>query len=425
MTTDKAQLTPNDVQDFTLYRGGAIAGFAEVSPTGEGEARPGTVAVTGGRVVDAGPTAEMDRKYAGDARRTVDLPGRLLLPGMVNAHTHLELTTIGPQPYGGDFIGWVAMLREHWPGEGEPFAKQPDESWFAKAAAKGSSQSMDAGVQAVGDITRFEGVVDARCESQLAGVSFIELFGMGPPWDTEALARLAEPADGFQPHAPYSAGPSVFDAACSTGRPVSCHLAETLDELRFIAEGDGPFLDLLQSLGKWSPDFAEHFGQGLSPVRYLEPCLRRAPWVLAHCNYVSDDDIALLAETNASVAYCPIASEYFGHGISGGGHRYRDMLDAGVNVCLGTDSIVCQPANEPQPLGILPQMRRLYQRDQTDPSLLLQMATAHGQRALQLDGGITRIAAVPFDRHDESDALTQVLQHHDPVQSLTLAESPS
>ncbi|MBB6431553.1 amidohydrolase family protein [Algisphaera agarilytica] len=434
MNRSEPEPSGSPFEDVTLIRAGAIAGFdasativstiPEAFPEAHrraANARPAAILVSAGRVAIAGEP-NVICGFAGDRPpRVIDLPDRLVMPGFINVHAHLELTSIGPQPYGGDFVGWVAMLREHWPGEGEAFAKSPDPEWFAAAAALGAEQSRAAGVQAIGDITRFDAVAEARRAGGLDGVSFIELFGMGTPWDAEALARLGEPADGFQPHAPYSAGPALFDAACASGRPVSCHLAETHDERRFIAEGDGPFLDLLQSLGKWSPDFASRYGDGLSPVRWMEPYLRRAPWLLAHCNYVSDDDIALLAETGASVAYCPIASEYFGHD----NHRYREMLDAGVNVCLGTDSIVCQPANEPQPLGILPQMRRLYQRDQTDPALLLRMATAHGRQALQLDGKLTCLATAPFDPDDETDALTQVLQRQDPVQALALNEFSS
>jgi len=419
-----------DGDEIALIRAGAIAGFASHVITSREDgmdfdidghlraanARPGGALIGGGQVLWAGDPQLLEGLVRHNLTRVIDLPNHLILPGLINAHTHLELTTIGPQPYGGDFIGWVKMLRKHTPAAGESFNETPSESWFAAAAAEGARQSKAAGVQAVGDITRFDAVAEAWRGAGLDGVSFIEVLGMGPPWDAQARDRLDQPADGFQPHAPYSAGPALFDAACDTGLPVSCHLAETEDEARFIAEGDGPFLELLQALGKWSPDFATHYGGGRSPVQWMAPYLRRAPWVLAHCNYVDDDDIALLAAADASVAYCPIASEYFGHT----NHRYRDMLDAGVNVCLGTDSIVCQPPPEvePQPLGILPQMRRLYQRDRTDPALLLQMATTHGQAALQLGGRVTRLVSAPFDSSDPTDPLTQVLLRNDPVESL-------
>lgn len=414
-----------DGDEIALIRAGAIAGFENHVITSRPDgtefdinghlhaahARPGGVLIGAGQVLWAGDPRLLAGMMRHNLTRVIDLPDRLILPGLVNAHAHLELTAIGPQPYGGDFVGWVKMLRERMPSTA---------SGLARAAARGATQAKAAGVVAVGDIARCDAVAEARREASLAGISFIEVLGMGPPWDDEALATIAhaKPADGLQPHAPYSAGPGVFDAACASGLPVSCHLAETLDEARFIDQGDGPFLELLQALGKWSPDFASHYGHGQSPVQWMEPYLRRVPWLLAHCNYVSDDDLALLAATDASVAYCPIASEYFGHHASGGDHRYRDMLDAGINVCLGTDSIVCQPAHEAQPLGILPQMRRLYQRDQTDPALLLEMATTHGRRALQLDDRLTRLAAAAFDPDDATDPLQQVLLRTDSVESL-------
>lgn len=404
---------------ITLICAGATAGFDALGP----DARPGAVAVAGGKIIAAGPTSDLQRRYLADASAVADRPGELLLPGMVNAHAHLQLTSIGPQPYTGDFVSWVEMLRRHWPGDGEPFAKQPSESWFVAAVRDGAQQSLVAGVQAVGDIIRFDVEAKAQRDAELDGVSFLELFGHGPPFDDAALARLASPAEGFQPHAPYSAGPAVFAAAAASGRPVSTHLAETHDELEFVATGRGAFLDLLKAPPpKWSDEFTANYDAGLSPVQWMETYLRQTPWLLAHCNYVSDDDITLLAETGASVAYCPIASEYFGHHRSGKTHRYRDMVAAGVNVCIGTDSIVCQPATEvePQPLGILPQMRRLYQRDATDPALLLRMATTHGRRALQLGPEVTRLAAAAFDPQDDTDALTQVLRNRAPVQGIGL-----
>ncbi|MEM8737323.1 MAG: amidohydrolase family protein [Planctomycetota bacterium] len=436
-----------------LIRAGAVCGFP-----GPGDcARPGGVVATGGRVVAAGPTAELERAHRGAVARVIDWPHRVVLPGMVNAHAHLQLTAIGPQPYTGDFISWVEMLRRHWPGDAPPFEKSPDETWFVAAVGAGARQSLDAGVEAVGDITQFEREAQARRDAGLDGISFVELFGHGPPFDRAALARLETRAEGFQPHAPYSAGPAVFAAAAASGRPVSCHLAETLDEDAFVRGLGGPFLDLLRAPPtRWSDTFAGNYGHGQSPVRWMEPYLRRARWLLAHCNYVDDDDLTLLAETGASVAYCPVASEYFGHGgaasetaasgvaatgvaatgvaasepvASGGGggvgHRYREMLEAGINVCLGTDSIVCQPAGEPQPLGILPQMRRLYRRDRADPALLLAMATTHGRRALGLDDTVRRLATVVFDPGDPVEPLVQVLRGDGRVGAVDLRALPA
>jgi cytosine/adenosine deaminase-related metal-dependent hydrolase len=401
-----------------LIRAAAVVGFGSWGP----DARPGALVVHGGKVVEAGPAEPLQRRHAVEPDRIEDHPDRVLLPGLINAHVHLELTGIGPQPYGEDFIIWVLQIRR-------VTAEWSTDDYVA-SARRGAAAARAAGTEAVGDIAGSDATAAVRPAGGLGGVSYLEMFGMGPPWDEAGRSRLADPgeADGFHPHAPYSAGPGLFEAASASGLPVSCHLAETRDEATFVAEGGGPFFELLQRLGKWSPEFASAYGQGLSPVRWMEPYLRQAPWLLAHCNYVEDDDLALLAETGASVAYCPVASDYFGHhpsgGGGGGGHRYRDMLDAGINVCLGTDSVLCQPPDEPQPLGILPQMRHLHRRDGTDPATLLRMATTNGRRALGLGEDVTRLASVPIDPDDATDPLTQALRRNDPATAIECNDEP-
>ncbi len=396
-----------------------ICYHAAAVTTSDGQThRPGVLVAAGGHTLWLGPAAAVPDALAAAAGH-VHLPDRLILPELVNAHAHLELSAIGPQPYTGDFVSWVAMLREHWPGEGDPFAKQPDEGWFENAARLGARVSRAGGVMAVGDICRSPRTCAAWRSEGLAGVGFIELFGLGGPWDDQALAKCAEGREGLQPHAPYSAGPRLYDAASRSGRPVCTHLAETLDEAAFVAGAQGPFRRFLESIGKWDDAFAPAYQRGLTPVGWMKPYLEIAPWLVAHCNYVSEEDIAILAATGTSVAYCPIASEYFGHPLAGHRpHAYRDMLAAGVNVCLGTDSIVCQPPDEAQPLSVLPQMRRLYERDGTDPHTLLRMATTHGRRALGLPEADTTFCMTPIDPHDDTDPLKQALTGRHPLEPL-------
>jgi cytosine/adenosine deaminase-related metal-dependent hydrolase len=129
---------------------------------------------------------------------------------------------------------------------------------------------------------------------------------------------------------------------------------------------------------------------------------------------VTDADIELLARTGASVAYCPRASEYFGHRL----HRYMEMLEAGVNVCLGTDSIICHGT-----LSIVDEMRRLHRRDKADPHMLLAMATTRGAAALGLDhaqatltpGAPARLVAIGYDPTEPAEALRQVLRSRKPA----------
>lgn len=384
-------------------------------------AQRGAVVVDDGRVIFAGPAEAVDGALLSDAV-VVDRQDCLLLPAMVNAHTHLELTSIGPQPYdpAGGFVGWVKMLREKM----APTAEDLESS-----AANAALSVVKAGVQAVGDITQERDEPRGTLnDANLFGQAYIELFGLGLPFDQSALETIARTDHAVQPHAPYSAGPAVYEAAARSGRPVCTHLAETQEEIDFVSRRQGTHLDFLKSIGKWDEAFAKYYGNNLSPIQWMQPYLERVAsdggWLVAHCNYVSDEDIAILANTNTSVAYCPIASEYFGHN----SHRYLDMLKAGINVCLGTDSIVCAMPNDPQPLGLLSAMRRLYERDQTDPDTLLAMATTNGAKALRLDetvatlqpGAPGRFACIPIDRESPTDPLVQALKGQESAEGLSL-----
>ncbi|MEX0885364.1 MAG: amidohydrolase family protein, partial [Phycisphaeraceae bacterium] len=236
---------------------------------------------------------------------------------------------------------------------------------------------------------------------------------------------------GIAPHAPYSAGRALYDAVTRLSQRhiyrLTTHLAESPEERQFLETASGPLVDLLKKLGKWSDGLAAQLkadDDAGHPVDWLEHALKHGRWLAAHCNYVDDDHIDILKRTGTSVVYCPLASAYLGHEK----HRYRDMLDAGVNVALGTDSILCQGWGEStdQPLGILPQMRHLYRRDGADPALLLAMATVNGRRALDFNaadatlhrGGPASFTAIPIDPRDRTDPLTQALESDAPASLL-------
>lgn len=375
------------------------------------------------RIVDVGPPDAMRARYA--SADTLALGGTLIVPAMVNAHAHLDLTALGRRPMTGDFIDWVDMVMR----------ERPQSSEAIRAAVRdGLTQSAQAGVGWIGDIAGSDAAVEARWiggdGAWPGGVSFLECFGIGRAADDaarrawqryEALASQCERAVvGLQPHAPYSAGDALYEML-SAHREIgaSTHLAETAEENEFVQDATGPFASLLQRLGKWDDTIRGH---GVSAVGRLRRWLEDRPWVVAHGNYVDDADLDLLSRCPVSIAYCPVASEYFGHR----DHRYRDMLEAGINVCLGTDSIVCQRPDAAQPLGIVDQMRRLHELDGTDPWRLLAMATTNGAKALGLEEGCgtlrrgapARLVALQFDARDATDPLTQVLRNNHPARAL-------
>ncbi|NJL32318.1 MAG: amidohydrolase family protein [Phycisphaerales bacterium] len=373
----------------------------------------------------------------GENTRILKLPDRLIMPALVNTHAHLDLTHLGPQPYTGDFIEWLSRITELRLGG------QTSEC-IAESVTEGLRLSHEQGVGYLGDIAGSVDAVLARHEAtmRLPGVSYFECFGVGHRQVDgyiallKALNHLPDSMNGFSlgisPHAPYTAGLSLYLAvtrlALDKGYALSTHLAESPAEIDFTRDLAGPFVDRRKQLNKWDDTLAP---SGLHPIDWLEPALRQKPWLIAHANITDPSHHRLLDAAQTSVAYCPRASSYFGFPPQGE-HPYKAMLQAGVNVCLGTDSILCQPASDKvnQPHSILEQMRYLYQRDHTDPQLLLRMATVNGIQALGLPsnfatlkpGAPARLIQVRFNPDDPLDVLTQVLtntEHVSPVAELT------
>lgn len=406
----------------TLYLPAAIQDAAGIA------ARPGAVLVRDGRIVAAGRPDELPAGLTAAAKR-IELPDRLLLPAMVNAHAHLDLTDLGPRPYDGDFTGWLKTV-----AAGRPATP----AQLDAAVGRGAAMSRAAGVGWIADLAYHPDAITARLRSGMPGISYLEVFGLGGRQKAridelhQRLARLSGHTPvaghekgivvGISPHAPYTAGLDILAAATELGRtrgyPLCIHAAETLEELSFLRDGSGMYADHARHYQCTDDDIAAAV-TGRHSLDHLEPYLKLTRWLLAHCNYVDDRHLDLLVRTGTSVVYCPIASDYFGHR----GHRYRDMLAAGVNVCLGTDSIVCQPPDQAQPMSMLAQMRHLYRRDGFDAVALLAMATTAGLRAMGFDpreatlraGAPATFGAVRIDPGDITDPLVQTLSNDEPI----------
>jgi len=340
---------------------------------------------------------------AAAAAKTVSLWDEVLIPGLVNAHTHLDLTAIGPRPYSpeGGFVGWIDLVRAGRAGMTPEDVRQ--------SVRRGIELLRAGGVVAAGDIAgagRPEPLEELRSSGHM-GVSYAEFFGVGARQEQgiQGIRRALDAEQnagnesggvklGLQPHAPYSAGPMVYrDAArhCQTsGVPLCTHGAETIEEHEFIAKATGPLRQLLDRLGLWDELVTRDVGHGSTPVAHLAACLDGAPCLVAHVNDCSDDDIQVLLDAKFTVAYCPRASSYFGHPEALGPHRYRDMMAAGIRVVLGTDSILNIPASEADRLTPLDDARLLFRRDQVPGQTLLRMMTTDAAVALHLDPGLFR-----------------------------------
>jgi cytosine/adenosine deaminase-related metal-dependent hydrolase len=356
------------------------------------------------RVLAVGPPGEVGRHPAAAESVAVPLPEEVLIPGLVNAHTHLDLTHVGsvePDPAGG-FAAFARLVMSR---------RHTDPERIAGSVRRGIELSLAGGTVAVGDIAGCPSggptLVPWKVgqESGLLGVSFLEFFGIGRGTEA-ARSRVAGVLDqwrsegagrpgwrlGLQPHAPYTVALEMYRWAAGEGArlglPLSTHLAESPQEHEFVAEGRGPLRELLEGLGIWDGSVAGEVGHGRHPVEHLREVLGSVRMLVAHVNDADDGVIRALASTGTSVAYCPRSSAYFRAGAAFGGHRYREMLAAGVNVCLGTDSIINLPECAGDParggMSVLDEMRLLHERDGAEAGVLLRMGTVHGARALGL-----------------------------------------
>jgi len=356
----------------TLFRAAAILDAAGT------HAAPGALLMDGHTVIAAGAPETVGTPADADV---VNLPpGSVMIPALVNAHTHLDLTNIGPKPHEGTFVEWIRMiLRERG---------VVDDAAIAAAVRGGVQLLRRGGTALAGDIAGVGSAVPLQTqrEAGMPGVSFMEFFGLGERQNA-AIEQMKTAVDnasrfargvalGVQPHAPYSCGPRVYAAAAKLGLPLATHLAETSEEVDFTTFGGGAFADFLRDLGLW------HEGidvLGAHPVAGVLSAVDNLSILAVHVNYLADEQLEMLARGRAHVIYCPRASAYFGHA----GHRYQEMASAGINVALGTDSIIC--LDTPERISVLDEMRLLRQRDGVAIEHLLRMATTNGARALGFD----------------------------------------
>jgi cytosine/adenosine deaminase-related metal-dependent hydrolase len=252
------------------------------------------------------------------------------------------------------------------------------------------SEARAFGTAIVGDISNTLVTVEPLLRSALAGVVFYELIRFNPA-DAAAvvnqacrqLARL--PANdrvrlSLAAHAPYSVAPLVFqEIRRAVDRdpfaPCSVHLSESEEEVRFVQSGDGPWRELLEELGAWSPDW---IAPGVSPVQYLDECGFLAPRVLAvHGVRMTADDRARLAARDVTLVTCPRSNAHTGAGAP----PLEAFYASGVRVAIGTDSLASAPD-----LNVFAELATMRALAPSVPaSALLDSATRQGARALGFD----------------------------------------
>ncbi len=309
-----------------------------------------------------------------------DLGNVAILPGLVNAHAHLEFSGLS-EPLGTPgmgFVDWMRLIIER-------FRQQRGAA--GESVQRGLRECVCSGTTTLGEIAQPGWPAEAFDGIGLEATVFLELIA--PTTDRVApLLELApqhiEAADpskpwhpGLSPHAPYSVLPQLFDAAVSLSAagcvPLAFHLAESREELQLLRWGSGPFRDLFEELGTCDPGL---FARGTRPLDYLHKLAAAHRALIIHGNYLRDVEIAFLAEQagRMSVVYCPRTHAYFAHDA----YPLEEMLAAGVTVALGTDSRASSPD-----LSLLAEIRFLTRRyPAVGRDVVLRLGTLDGARAL-------------------------------------------
>jgi cytosine/adenosine deaminase-related metal-dependent hydrolase len=316
-----------------------------------------------------------------------DLGDAIILPGLVNAHTHLEFSDLDrPLPAGGGLPAWiervVAMRRSR------AAAGVDDTARLRAAVASGLEQSAAAGVTAIGEI--------ATASHPLVGQAgplvrvFREALGLVPVAMAAArstvvrdLARMNSEGTctGISPHAPYSVaeslGRQVIGEAVRRQLPVMMHLAESRDEADLLATGGGAFRTLLEQLGAWQPGTPPRL---LSLADWITLLARAPRGVVVHGTFLPEDQAALSRLARHRDRLCVVVCPRTTLAISGRLPPVEAFLAAGIRVAIGTDSRASNPD-----LSVLAECRTLVDVGVVSPREALTMATRQGAWALAFE----------------------------------------
>jgi len=289
-----------------------------------------------GRIVAVGPHPHIPTPPGAETREFND---GMLVPGLVNCHTHLEMTHLAGQNAEPEFAKWIRRVRElkdATPPEG-----------FEEAAVAGVKDCWARGVTCIAETGSTGAVMRALHDLGGRGIVYQEVFGPDPSQLATSMAELeaavarlrglatAQLRLGVSPHAPYTVSAPLYEAVAAFARreqlPVAVHLAESKEETAFLRDGTGPFAEAHRARGIPVQSHA------LSPVQYLLERGVLHPGVLCvHCVQVHASDVAILAVAGAAIAHCPRSNSAHGHGSA----PLAAFRTAGLRVGLGTDSVV-------------------------------------------------------------------------------------
>ena len=354
----------------------------------------GALLVDGGRIIAVDAFSHLRAAFPG--AKVIDFGDAALLPPMVNAHTHLELSSFADWAVTADepelprnFVDWILWLVR-------VRRSIAAENLYASLAA-GLNASLLAGTGAVGDICTGLDTVAAYQSSPLLGRVFVEVLGHDPALVAGRLAAISTLLEhrpgpaldwGLAPHAPYtlssSAADQVFAFADRKALQCSLHLAESADETAFLLNGSGAIAEKLYAAAKWNPKVDDV--PGCRPVAaFCRPGRLRQGDLAVHAVQVDAAEIDLLKQAGCSVVLCPRSNATLNVGKA----PMAAYLEAGVSLALGTDSLASSSS-----LSIWDEIAfaREWFKDEVGPRDWLEIATLGGAKALGLHDRMGQLA---------------------------------
>lgn len=384
-----------------------------ILPISEPPIRDGWLAVDHGRVVAFGSAG---KRVLADGARVVDLGDVAIMPGLVNAHTHLELSYLRDEvPPASQFVTWIRGVMQARRERPDPGGRE-----ILDAIDAALAEAVACGTAIVGDISNTLVSFEPLTRSSLAAVVFYELIRFNTPDPAGVVARALADLEALPPtekvraslaaHAPYSVAPLVLRAIRQAVNndpftPCSIHLSESAEEVEFIRSGEGPWRTLLEEIGSWDPAWV---APGGSPVQFLDDSGFLDGRLLAvHGVQMTTADLDRLVARGTTLVTCPRSNGHTGAGAP----PIEDFYNYGVKVAVGTDSLASSP--DLNVFAELATMRALAPT--VSAAALLDSATRQGACALGFDadygtiepGKSGRLLAVsiPADTEDVEEYL--------------------
>jgi len=373
---------------------------ARIVATMEGQPiENGAVAVLGNRIVDVGRFNDIKTRNSGE---TIDLGEQILLPGLINAHCHLDYTCLREKiPSQISFTDWIRAINA------EKSELSPKD--YRASIDDGFAEAKRFGTTAIANLTAFPELV-SQVQPLIRTWWFAELIDVRSPeranelvdCTVKSLGRAQQPGAlwGLAPHTLFTASKDLFrrcrEIAHRKHILLTTHLAESREEMEMFRDASGPLYGFMKSIGRPMNDcgsktplefFLDLIGSGGPPnsQRTIEVSRPYLFWIVAHLNELAESDFNLLEKLNREfdVVHCPRSHNYFGHGP----FAFDRLRSLGFNICLGTDSLASN-----QTLNLFDEMRTFRKNfPRVSPEEIFQMVTVNSAHALRCENELGQI----------------------------------